>query len=42
MQHGMEEGREDQHIAKIQQLGHKKYAGFHTRLFGQCVMLNMA
>src|SRR5436309_7530050 len=32
VQHGMEEGWEDQHIAKIQELGPKKYAGFRTRL----------
>ena len=42
VQHGMEEGGEDQHIAKIQELGRKKYAGFHTRLSGQWVMPNMA
>src|SRR5215831_12595162 len=42
VQHGMEEGGEDQHIAKVQYLSPKKYARFHTRLSGQWVMPNMA
>ena len=42
MQHGMEAGRQNQHIAKIQALGHNKYAGFPRRLFRQCVLPNMA